>query len=118
MSALPALTAPVLGGATHAFFTRQGGVSTGVYASLNGGVGSNDDPQAVAENRRRMAETLGVAPTHFLVPFQIHSAEAIAVSSGPFGHFGPALRAKADQIAIVSKFRFTREQTLETANLQ
>lgn len=81
MSALPALTAPVLGGATHAFFTRQGGVSTGVYASLNGGVGSNDDPQAVAENRRRMAETLGVAPTHFLVPFQIHSAEAIAVSA-------------------------------------
>ena len=45
-------------------------------------------------------------------------AEAIAVSAGPFGHFGPALRAKADQIAIVSKFRFTREQTLETANLQ
>lgn len=45
-------------------------------------------------------------------------AEAIAVSSGPFGHFGPALRAKADQIAVVSKFRFTREQTLETANLQ
>ena len=45
-------------------------------------------------------------------------AEAIAVSSGPFGAFGPALRAKADQIAVVSKFRFTREQTLETANLQ
>ena len=45
-------------------------------------------------------------------------AEAIAVSAGPFGHFGPQLRAKADQIAVVSKFRFTREQTLETANLQ
>ena len=45
-------------------------------------------------------------------------AEAIAVSAGPFGHFGPALRAKADQIAVVSRFRFTREQVLETANLQ
>ena len=45
-------------------------------------------------------------------------AEAIATSAGPFGHFGPALRARADQIAVVSKFRFTREQTLETANLQ
>ncbi|GAB2462257.1 TonB family protein [Comamonas humi] len=45
-------------------------------------------------------------------------AEAIATSAGPFGHFGPQLRAKADQIAVVSKFRFTREQTLETASLQ
>ena len=45
-------------------------------------------------------------------------AEAIAVSAGPFGHFGPALRVKADQIAVVSRFRFTREQVLETANLQ
>ena len=42
-------------GLTHGFFTRQGGVSTGVYASLNGGVGSQDDPRSVAENRRRMA---------------------------------------------------------------
>lgn len=75
------LKAPALDGVAHAFFTRQGGVSTGVYASLNGGVGSHDDPHAVAENRRRMAEALGVAPTHFLVPFQIHSAEAIAVSA-------------------------------------
>jgi len=58
----------------HGFFTRQGGVSQGVYASLNGGVGSNDDAHAVAENRRRMAEHLGVA--HLLVPFQIHSADA------------------------------------------
>jgi protein TonB len=41
-----------------------------------------------------------------------------ATSAGPFGAFGPALRGKADQIAVVSKFRFTREQTLETANLQ
>ena len=81
MSAAPALTAPGLDGVAHAFFTRQGGVSTGVYASLNGGVGSSDAPDAVAENRRRMAARLGVEATHFLVPFQIHSAEAVVVST-------------------------------------
>ena len=41
-------------------------------------------------------------------------AEAIARAAGPFGHFGPAMRAKADQIAVVSRFKFTRDQTLET----
>jgi len=49
-------------GLGHAFFTREGGVSDGVYQSLNGGLGSNDDPGNVAENRRRMAEEMGVAP--------------------------------------------------------
>lgn len=76
-----ALRAPSLNGAAHAFFTRRGGVSQGVYASLNGGVGSKDDPGAVAENRARMARALGVAPSHFLVPYQIHSAEAQTVSA-------------------------------------
>jgi protein TonB len=42
-------------------------------------------------------------------------AEAIARAAGPFGHFGPAMRAKADQIAVVSRFKFTHDQTLETA---
>ena len=44
-----------------------------------------------------------------------HRAEAIARAAGPFGHFGPAMRAKADQIAVVSRFKFTHDQTLETA---
>ncbi len=76
-----AIRAAVLDGVSHAFFTRIGGVSQGVYASLNGGVGSNDDPAAVAENRARMAGVLGVAPRNFLVPYQIHSAEAQAVTA-------------------------------------
>jgi YfiH family protein len=76
-----AIRAPVLDGADHAFFTRRGGVSHGVYATLNGGVGSSDDPAAVAENRARMARALGVAPENFLVPYQIHSADALAVSA-------------------------------------
>ncbi len=66
-------------GLAHGFFTRLGGVSTGVYASLNGGVGSRDDPDAVAENRRRMAAHLCVDPAHLLVPYQIHSTEASVV---------------------------------------
>jgi YfiH family protein len=70
-------------GVKHGFFTRQGGVSTGLYASLNGGVGSKDDPQAVAENRRRMAHHLGVEPSHLLVPYQIHSADALRADA-PF----------------------------------
>ena len=67
----------------HAFFTRTGGVSQGVYASLNGGVGSNDAPDKVAENRARMAATLGVSPDRLLTPYQIHSPE-VAVAEQPW----------------------------------
>jgi len=70
-------------GIKHGFFTRQGGVSQGLYATLNGGVGSQDDPARVAENRRRMADHLGVEARHLLVPYQIHSAEALHVTE-PF----------------------------------
>lgn len=63
----------------HAFFTRQGGVSQGIYASLNGGVGSADQPEAVAENRARMAGEFGLDPGALLTLFQIHSAEVVTV---------------------------------------
>jgi YfiH family protein len=77
----PALTAQNLSlpNLRHAFFTRDGGVSEGVYASLNGGVGSRDAPARVLENRARMAARLGVEAERLLVPFQIHSADARAV---------------------------------------
>lgn len=80
---LPAIRSPLLdhSGFGHAFFTREGGVSEGVYATLNGGVGSRDDKAAVLENRRRMAATLGVEPDRLLVPFQIHSSLAITVDA-------------------------------------
>lgn len=70
-------------GLRHAFFTRDGGVSDGVYASLNAGIGSHDDPAHVAENRRRMAEQMGVAPGHFLTLFQTHSPDTV-VATGPW----------------------------------
>ncbi len=70
----PSLTLP---GMRHAFFTRQGGVSEGIYASLNGGRGSNDDPKAVIENRRRMTDALGVEENMLATPYQVHSATAV-----------------------------------------
>jgi YfiH family protein len=67
-------------GLRHGFFTREGGVSDGLYASLNGGIGSNDDPANVAENRRRMAAHLGVTPARLLSAFQIHSPDVVTVT--------------------------------------
>lgn len=61
----------------HAFFTREGGVSAGIYASLNGGQGSKDDPAHVKENRRRMAASLEVSDTHLVSCYQVHSAEVV-----------------------------------------
>jgi hypothetical protein len=70
-------------GLRHAFFTRDGGVSDGIYAGLNGGLGSNDDPANVAENRRRMARQMGVAPERFLSVHQVHSPDAV-IATGPW----------------------------------
>jgi hypothetical protein len=81
-------------GLRHAFFSREGGVSDGIYAGFNGGLGSNDDPAAVAENRRRMAEQMGVRPSHFLSLHQIHSPDAV-VATGPWQG---ASRPRADAI--------------------
>jgi YfiH family protein len=67
-------------GLSHAFFTRHGGVSRGLYESLNGGLGSDDDPANVGENRRRMAEQMGVTPSHFLSVWQIHSPDVVVAS--------------------------------------
>jgi hypothetical protein len=68
-----------LPGIRHAFFTRRGGVSDGVYDSLNGGIGSRDARNHVAENRARMAAALGVPPQNFLTAFQIHSPDVVTV---------------------------------------
>jgi hypothetical protein len=81
-------------GLRHAFFSRDGGVSGGIYAGLNGGIGSNDDPAKVAENRRLMAEQMGVTTDHFLTLFQVHSPDAV-VASGPWD---TTSRPRADAI--------------------
>lgn len=70
-----------LGGIRHAFFTRAGGVSEGIYSSLNGGVGSRDESARVRENRARMATALGVEAQSLLTSHQIHSPDVIAVET-------------------------------------
>jgi YfiH family protein len=83
-----------LPGIRHAFFTREGGVSTGLYASLNGGIGSADSAAAVVENRARMAAALGVEPRCLITAYQIHSPQVI-VADAPW----PAeARPRADGI--------------------
>jgi YfiH family protein len=78
---LQARSLSVLPGIRHAFFTRIGGVSDGLYESLNGGIGSNDAPAKVAENRARMAAALGVAPDRLLSLYQIHSAKVVVAEA-------------------------------------
>lgn len=101
------LTAPnlsALEGISHAFFTRRGGVSHGIYESLNCGIGSDDDPEAVRQNRARAAAAIGAGPDWFLTPFQIHSAETFIVEQpfvpGPDGPQADALATNRPGIAI------------------
>lgn len=98
---LPVVACPklsALSGIRHAWFTRKGGVSEGpLYASLNGGMGSQDERAAVLENRRRMAEHMGVAPERFLSVWQVHSPDVIAVD-GPW----PGERPKADALVTAT----------------
>ena len=96
MAEVEALQSPLLAGAKgvrHGFFTRAGGVSQGVYASLNVGVGSRDDPEAVIENRARAAAAFDVDPGRLLTVYQIHSATAVSAGE-PF-----AERPQADAVA-------------------
>jgi YfiH family protein len=91
------LTAPtlaVLPGIRHGFFTRDGGVSEGVYATLNAGIGSNDTAANVAENRARMAAALAVKPERLLTAYQIHSRDVV-VAREPWGY---ETRPRADAI--------------------
>ncbi len=84
VSSLAPVTHPLLdrAGVRHGFFTRQGGVSTGLYDSLNTGVGSKDDPAAVAENRRRVAAHFGGTADDLAACYQIHSAVARVAETG------------------------------------
>jgi len=82
---LPAIAANglVAPGLRHAFFTRRGGVSRGIHASLNAGLGSSDDRGHVSENRRRIAAALAIAPDQLVTMHQTHSATVLAVDAPP-----------------------------------
>jgi polyphenol oxidase len=87
------------GNIRHGFFTRQGGVSSGLYASLNCGLGSGDARDAVLENRDRVARHLGGRGSELLTCYQIHSATAVVVDQP----WAPDAQPKAD--ALVTRTR-------------
>jgi len=94
------ITSPELSreaGIRHAFFTREGGVSGGIYASLNGGLGSHDEQANVTENRARMAAALGVEHDRLVSVHQVHSPD-VAIVTGPW----PAERPRADAMVSVA----------------
>ena len=69
-----------LDGIKHRFFTRRGGVSAGLYSSLNCGYGSGDSPDNVRENRRRAADAFSVGETDLLTLHQIHSTDVLTIT--------------------------------------
>ena len=91
---LQAASLSALAGIRHGFFTRAGGVSDGLYATLNAGIGSHDAPENVAENRARMAAALGVAPADLITAYQIHSPDVVTAERP----WPPDARPRADAI--------------------
>jgi YfiH family protein len=78
----------------HGFFGRRGGVSTGVYKSLNCGPGSGDEPERVYENRKRVCAALGGSVDKLATPRQIHSSRAVATEVA----FAPMERPECDAL--------------------
>lgn len=88
---LEIITASALDGIRHGFFTRKGGASSGVYAGLNCGGGSDDQADAVAMNRARMAAAMGAEPVDIAGVHQVHSPDVVTVTEPQTGD-----RPKAD----------------------
>ncbi|MBV8939575.1 MAG: peptidoglycan editing factor PgeF [Alphaproteobacteria bacterium] len=86
------LTSAALAGTAHGFFGRGGGVSAGMFASLNCGYGSGDDKALVRENRRRVASIFGASEV--LTCYQLHSSRAVTV----VGPMAPANFPEADAL--------------------
>ena len=79
---LEILTSDDLSPLRHGFFTRRGGASSGIFSGLNCGTGSSDQTEAVAINRARVAEAMGVAPEALIGVHQAHTADVLTVT-GP-----------------------------------
>ncbi|MEM9292603.1 MAG: peptidoglycan editing factor PgeF [Acidobacteriota bacterium] len=84
---LEILTSDLLAPLRHGFFTRRGGASSGIFRGLNCGRGSTDQDEAVAINRGRVADAMGVGPDALIGVHQVHSAKAIVVD-GPGAYHG------------------------------
>lgn len=83
LNPIEAINLKALAGVRHGFFTRAGGASEGIYAGLNCGFGSSDDPGTVADNRRRVARWLGGTSDGVVTLYQEHGATALTVSEPP-----------------------------------
>lgn len=94
---LDIITSDDLSPVRHGFFTRKGGASSGIFASLNCGFGSSDQREMVAINRARVAEALGTDAAHLVSVHQVHSSTAVPVR-------GPVETApKADAMVTKTK---------------
>ena len=93
---LEVITSDALARMRHGFFTRRGGASSGLFASLNCGFGSTDRRETVATNRKRVADALGISPKRLATVHQVHSARALATET-PFH-----VRPKADAMATAT----------------
>lgn len=82
----------------HGFFTREGGISSGIYRGLNVGLGSDDDRAAIRENRARVTAFLGQPDAALSTPHQIHSPDVITVDSP----LDEANRPKVDAIVTAT----------------
>lgn len=80
--AIQSVPLTALGRVRHGFFTREGGVSSGLFSSLNCGFGSSDDAAAVAENRRRATVSLGAADDALTTVYQVHGTAVVPVETG------------------------------------
>lgn len=89
----------LLEGLAHGFFTRQGGVSEGIYAGLNIGLGSDDNRESVLENRKRVADSFGVDTARLVSPYQIHSPDVITLD----GPFADGADRKADALVTATR---------------
>ncbi len=74
--------APTSCRARHGFFGNAGGVSSGLYASLNCGYGSDDDPALVARNRGRVAAAMGLAADRLAAVYQVHGTDVVTTQAG------------------------------------
>lgn len=94
-STLEIITSDALA-ASHGFFTRKGGASSGIFAGLNCGTGSSDQTEIVAINRARVAEAMGLGPEALVTVHQVHSARALPVT-GPL-----SIRPEADAMVTAT----------------
>ncbi|WP_300071742.1 peptidoglycan editing factor PgeF [uncultured Ruegeria sp.] len=95
---LEILTSDILSPVRHGFFSRRGGASSGIFSGLNCGHGSSDQTEAVALNRRRVADAMEVTPDALIGVHQVHSPTALTVEGPQNGE-----KPRADAIVTATR---------------